>query len=67
MEGDVGRGGLGFGAGNKDQIKPGLQVRMGNKEHSGLGRKWGNSFEYFGGMSQIGTSHLEHRVDAATP
>lgn len=39
MEGDVGRGGLGFGAGNKDQINPGLQVRMGNKEHSGSGRK----------------------------
>lgn len=47
MEGDVGRGGLGFGAGNKDQKNLGFQVWISNKEHSGLGRKWGNSFEYF--------------------
>ena len=67
MEGDAGRGGLGFGAGNKDPKNLGLQVWMGNKEHSRLGRKWENSSEYFWGMSQTGTSRLEHGLGPATP
>lgn len=57
---------LALGLATKTPPKMGLRVWMGNKEHSRLGRKWGNSFDYFWGTPQIGTSHLERGLGPAT-
>lgn len=65
MEGEAGKGGLGFGAGNKDPKNLVLKNWMGNKEHSRLGRKWRTFWNIFG--SQIGTSCLEHGLGPANP
>lgn len=43
MEGDAGKGSVGFGAGNED-----LNNSVGNKEHSRLGRKWRTFCNTFG-------------------
>lgn len=44
VEGDEGRGGLGFGAGNKNKKNPGSSVWMGNKGALWAGEKMGEQF-----------------------
>lgn len=54
MEGDAGKDGLGFEAGNKGSKNPILNNCMGNKEHSRLGRKWRTFCNTFGYNHRLG-------------